>query len=94
MMNPHNQTMIDIQYFVQDLQEKIHEIIVMIDANQPEGQHYQSQLHNENFRTAHGFHVDGSIDGSIQTFMSKCGLDDAITLMHDGVVPNNDVHLT
>jgi hypothetical protein len=73
MMNPHHQTMIDIQYFVQDLQEKGHEIIVMIDANQPEGQHYQSQLHNEKFRTAHGFHVDGSIDGSIQTFMSKCG---------------------
>jgi hypothetical protein len=60
----------------------------MIDANQPEGQRYQSQLQNENFRTAHGFHVNGSIDGSIQTFMSKCGLDNAITLMHDGVVPN------
>jgi hypothetical protein len=45
-------------------------------------------LHNEKTRTAHGFHVDGSIDGSIQTLMSKCGLDNAITLMHDGVVPN------
>jgi hypothetical protein len=88
MMNPHHQTMIDIQYFVQDLQEKGHEIIVVIDANQPEGQHYQSQLHNEKFRAAHGFHVDGSIDGSIQTFMSDCGLDNAITLMYDGVVPN------
>jgi hypothetical protein len=88
MMNPHHQTMIDIQYFVQDLQEKGNEIIVMIDANQPEGQYYQSQLHNKKFRTAQGFHVDGSIDGSIQNFMSKCGLDNAITLMHDGVVPN------
>jgi hypothetical protein len=29
MMNPHHQKMIDIQYFVQDLQEKGHEIIVM-----------------------------------------------------------------
>jgi hypothetical protein len=73
---------------VQDLQEKGHEIIVMIDANQSEGQYYQSQLHNEKFRTEQGFHVDGSIDGSIQTFMSNCGLDNAITLMHDGVVPN------
>jgi hypothetical protein len=88
MMNSHHQIMIDIQYFVQDLQEKGHEIIVMIDDNQPEGKYYQSQLHNEKFRTAQGFHVDGSIDGSIQTFMSKCGLDNAITLMHDGVVPN------
>jgi hypothetical protein len=35
MMNPNHQTMIDIQYFVQDLQEKGHEIIVMIDTNQP-----------------------------------------------------------
>jgi hypothetical protein len=60
MMNPHHQTMIDIQYFVQDLQEKGHEIIVMIDANQPEGQYYQSQFYNEKFRTAQGFHVDGS----------------------------------
>jgi hypothetical protein len=91
MMNPHHQTMIDIQYFVQDLQEKGHEIIVMIGANQPEGQYYQSQLHNENFRIAHGFHIDGSIDGSIQTFMSKCGLDNAITLMHDGVVHNTHI---
>jgi hypothetical protein len=88
MMNPHHQTMIDIQYFVQDLKEKGNEIIVMIDANEPEGQYYQSQLHNEKFRTEQGCHVDGSIDGSIQTFMSKCGLDNAITLMHDGVVPN------
>jgi hypothetical protein len=60
----------------------------MIDANQPEGQYYQRQLHNEKFRTAKGFHADRSIDKSIQTFMSKCGLDNAITLMHDGVVPN------
>jgi hypothetical protein len=88
MINPHHQTLIDIQYFVQDLQEKVHEITVLIDANQSEGQYYQSQLHNENFRTEQGFHVDGSIDGSIQTFMSNFGLDNAITLMHDGVVPS------
>jgi hypothetical protein len=88
MMNPHHQTMIDIQYFVQNLQEKGHEIIVMIDTNQSEGQYYQSQLHNGKIRTAQGFHVDGSIDRSIQTFISKCGLDNAITLMHDGLVPN------
>jgi hypothetical protein len=80
MMCPHHQTMIDIQYFLQDLQEKCHEIIFMIDNNQPVGQYYQSQLHNKKIRTAHGFHKDGSIDGSIQTFMSKCVLDNAITL--------------
>jgi hypothetical protein len=34
MMNPHHQTMIDIQYFVQYLQVRGHEIIVMIDSNQ------------------------------------------------------------
>jgi hypothetical protein len=50
MMNPDHQTMIDIQYVVQDLQDKGHEIIVMIDANQSEGQYYQSQLHNEKFQ--------------------------------------------
>jgi hypothetical protein len=94
MMNPHHQTMIDIQYFVKDLQEKGHEIIVMIDAYQPEGQYYQSQLHNEKIRTAQGFRVDGSIDGSIQTFMSKCGLDNAITLMHDGIVPNTHMRVS
>jgi hypothetical protein len=88
MMNPHHQTMIDIQYFVQNLQGKGHEIIFMIDANQSEGHYYQSQLHNKKFRSEQGFHVDGSIDGSIQTFMSNCGLDNAITFMHDGVVPN------
>jgi hypothetical protein len=79
---------------VQDLQGKGHDIIVMIDANQPEGQYYHRQLHNEKFRTAQGFHVDGSIDGSIQTFMSKCGLDNAITLMNDGVVPNTHMRVS
>jgi hypothetical protein len=88
MMNPHHQTMIDIQYFVQYLQEKGHEIIAMIDANQPEGQYYQTQFHNKKFRTAQVFHVDGSSDEFIQNSMSKCGLNNAITLMHERVVPN------
>jgi hypothetical protein len=60
MMNPHHQTMIDIQYFEKDLQEKGHDIIVMIDANQPEGQYYQSQLHNENRNTRNPILVHAS----------------------------------
>jgi hypothetical protein len=79
VLDPHKQTFIDLQYFVQKLQQEGDEAILFLDANQDENQTYRSQEHNECFKTKSGFHVDGSIDGSLHTFMANCGLTDALT---------------
>jgi hypothetical protein len=35
-----------------------------------------------------GFHVDASIDGSIQSFIQNCGLINVLRLMYEGIIPN------
>jgi hypothetical protein len=59
-----------------------------MDANQVEEQVYQAQKHNEKFVTQKGFHVDGSIDGSLQSFIHNYGLINVLRRMYKGVVPN------
>jgi hypothetical protein len=60
----------------------------MIDSNQDEDQQYCDQGHTTQYMTRNYFHVDGSIDGSLQTFMGNCGLRNALREFHGGVVPN------
>jgi hypothetical protein len=60
-------------------------------VNHDEHQTYRSQEHNECFKTKSGFHVDGSIDGSLCTFMVNCGLTNALTGVHSKQVPNTHV---
>jgi hypothetical protein len=74
--------LIDLQYFVQALQQEGDEVILFLDANQDEHQTYRSQEHNECFKTKSGFYADGSIDGSLRTFMVNCGLTNALTDLH------------
>jgi hypothetical protein len=45
-----------------------------MDANKAEEQTYQPQTQNTKLLTKNGFHVDGSIDGSLQIFMHNCGM--------------------
>jgi hypothetical protein len=33
------------------------------------------------------FHVEGTIDGSLQSFMQNCGLMNVLRQIHEGVVP-------
>jgi hypothetical protein len=49
---------------------------------------YQAQKQNKKFVTQKGFHVDGSIDGSLQSFIQNCGLINVLRLMYECVVPN------
>jgi hypothetical protein len=49
---------------------------------------YQAQTHNEKFLTHNGFHVDGSIDGSLQSFIQNCGLINVLRRMYEGVILN------
>jgi hypothetical protein len=90
LVDPYKQTLIDLQYFVQELQSQDlqHEVIVIIDANQDEDQQYCDQGHTAQYVTSKHFHVNGSIDGSLHTFMGNCGLRNALREFHGGVVPN------
>jgi hypothetical protein len=63
----------------------------MIDANQGEDKQYCDQGHTTQYVTSKHFHVDGSIDGSLHSFMGNCGLRNARNVLrefHGGVLPN------
>jgi hypothetical protein len=60
----------------------------MIDANQDDDQQYYDQLHTTQYVTSKHFHIDGSIDGSLHSFMGNCGLRNALRKFHGGVLPN------
>jgi hypothetical protein len=83
--------LIDLQYFVQALQQEGDDIILFLDTNKDEDQIYRSQEHNECFKTKSGFYVDGSIDGSLRTFMANWGLTNALMDVHSEQVPNTHV---
>jgi hypothetical protein len=40
VLDPHKQTMIDLQYFVQELQQQCEEVILFLDANQDDQHMY------------------------------------------------------
>jgi hypothetical protein len=62
-----------------------------MDANQAEEQIDHPQSHNIKLVTKKGFHVDGTIGGSLQSFMHNCGLIKVLQQMHEGVAPNAHV---
>jgi hypothetical protein len=62
-----------------------------MDANQADEQTYQPQAHNIKLVTKKGFHVDGTIDGSLKIFMQNCGSVNILRQMHEGVLPNTHV---
>jgi hypothetical protein len=74
LVDPHEQTRIDLQYHVENLKSDGYEVLIFMDANQAEEQVYQEQTHNEKFVTQKGFHVYLLIDGSLQSFIQNCGL--------------------
>jgi hypothetical protein len=88
LVYPHKQTLIDLQYHVEKLKSDGRELLIFMDANQAEEQVYQAQTHNEKFVTQKGFHVDGSIDGSLQIFIQNCGLINVLRRMYECVVPS------
>jgi hypothetical protein len=92
LLDPHTQTLIDFQYFLEELKENGHEVLSLMDANQTEEQTFQPQIHNTKLVKKKGFHVDGSIDGSLKIFMRNCGLINVLRQMHEGIVPNNHAH--
>jgi hypothetical protein len=59
-----------------------------MDANQVKKQTYQQQTHNIKLVMKKGFHVDETIDGSLQRFMRNCVLVNILRQIHEGVVHN------
>jgi hypothetical protein len=82
VLDSHKQTLIDLQYFVQELQQGGDEVILFLDSNQDEYQSYRPQDHDACFKTKGGFQFDGSITGSLRSFMANCGLTNALTDIH------------
>jgi hypothetical protein len=78
VLDPHKETLIDLQYFVQELLQGGDEVILFLDANRDEYQPYRPQDHYACFKTKGGFQVDGSIDGSLRSFMANCRLTNAL----------------
>jgi hypothetical protein len=72
LVDPYKQTLIDLQYFVEKLKKIVHEVLILMDVNQSEEQTYQQQAHNIKLVMKKGFHVDGTIDRSLQSLMRKC----------------------
>jgi hypothetical protein len=77
-----------LEYLVKDLKDDNHEVLIFMDANENETHQFQSKTHDAKFVTKHGFHVDGSIDGSLHTFMRNYGLFNVITELNEGTSPN------
>jgi hypothetical protein len=88
LMDPHKQTLIELQHFVEKLKATGHEVLILMDANQAERQTYRPQYHNIKLVTKKGFHVEGIIDGSLQSFMQNCGLINIMRQVNKGIVPN------
>jgi hypothetical protein len=81
-INPHKQTMIDLEYFTEELKTDGFEVAVFIDAKETLEHRFRSQNHDHKYNPDKGFHIDGSIDGSIATYTRNCGLNNTLSERH------------
>jgi hypothetical protein len=81
-IDPHKQTLVDLEYFVDDLRNKGHDVEIFIDANQNDRRCYRLQGHADHFESNTGFNIDGRIDGSLKMFLQNAGLYNALNNKH------------
>jgi hypothetical protein len=74
--------MIDLEYFTEELKIDGFEVDVFIDANKTLDHRFLSQNHDHKYKSDKGFHIDGSIDGSITTYTQNCGLSNILSKRH------------
>jgi hypothetical protein len=74
--------MIDLEYFTEELKTYGFEVVVFIDANELLDHRVRSQNHDHKYKSDKGFHIDGSIDGSIATFTQNGGLSNILSERH------------
>jgi hypothetical protein len=81
-INTHKQTLIDLEYFMEELKTDGFEVAVFIDANESLDHRVRSQNHDNKYKSDKGFHIDGSIDDSIATYTQNCGLSNILSERH------------
>jgi hypothetical protein len=81
-IDPHKQTLVDLEYFVNELRNKGHNVAILIDANEHNRRCYRPQGHVDHFESKTGFNIDGRIDGSSQMFLENTGLYNALKNKH------------
>jgi hypothetical protein len=64
----HKQTMIDLEYFTEELKTDGFEVVVFIYANETLDHRVLSQNHDHKYKSDKVFHIEGSIYGSIATY--------------------------
>jgi hypothetical protein len=74
--------MIDLEYFTDEVKTDGFEVAVFIDANETLDHRFHSQNHDHKYKSDKGFHIDGSIDGSIATYTHNCGLSNILSERH------------
>jgi hypothetical protein len=74
--------MIDLEYFTEELKTEGFEVVVFIDANKTLDHRVRSKNHDHKHKSDKGFHIDGSIDGSIATYTQNCGLSYILSERH------------
>jgi hypothetical protein len=93
-IKPHKQTMIESEYLREELKTDGFEVVVLIDANETLDHRVRSQNHDHNYKLDKGFHIDGSIDGSIVTYTQNCGLSNTLSERNaESVADIPDTHL-
>jgi hypothetical protein len=81
-ISPHKQTMIDLEYFREELKTDGFQVVVFIDANETLDHRFRSHNHDHTYKSDKGLHIDGSLDGSIATYTQNCGLSNILSECH------------
>jgi hypothetical protein len=81
-IDPHRQIMADLEYFVRELCDKGHEVVVFMDENQNESRCFRPQTHDRKFKSDTGFNIDRTIDGSLELFVQNTGLHNILNTKH------------
>jgi hypothetical protein len=68
-----------MEYFVQELRKRGHDVKIFIDANQNDRRCYRPQGHTDHF---YGFNIDGRMDGSLKTLLENIGFYNALNNKH------------
>jgi hypothetical protein len=81
-IDPHKQTLVNLEYYIHELRNKGHYVAIFIDANQNDILCYRLQGHTDQFKSKTGFNIDGRVDGSLKTFLENTGLSNALNNKH------------
>jgi hypothetical protein len=64
-------------------------VATVIDANETEDRNARPQPHSQQFTSTLGFNIDGTLDGSLKTFITNCVLINVVASKQPGQpVPN------